>query len=359
MKKILFFGGLLLSAMTFVSCNDDFADWTAPQSNPQEEAVTLPGLTATAAAAIDLNNVGSSVQAFTLSVPAETTVENVRIELTPEGGTGSTTLDATVDGSLDSAAVQAVVEEYYGKRVEPRAFTGRVLADIMVDGQAFLANAGTVNLTVTPKAPLYAAQYYIIGGMNGWDNAGTTLAFYKESDAVFSYTANWTAGNDELKFTTDTGLGTWDEAYGDGGNGTILSNETKPGNFKAPSNEYYTFTIDMENMTYTWTRLDNQNPTSYNSIGIVGDFTTWADGADVLMTEVTPHNWYASGVNITAGGVKFRVDGGWDVNWGCDTNIADQNYGTGVSGGGNLTVPDGTYSVYFNDITAQFVFVAE
>lgn len=77
------------------------------------------------------------------------------------------------------------------------------------------------------------------------------------------------------------------------------------------------------------------------------------------MTEVTPHNWYASGVNITAGGVKFRVDGGWDVNWGGDTNIADQNYGTGVSGGGNLTVPDGTYSVYFNDITAQFVFVAE
>ena len=44
MKKILFFGGLLLSAMTFVSCNGDYDDWADPQSNPQEEAVTLPTL---------------------------------------------------------------------------------------------------------------------------------------------------------------------------------------------------------------------------------------------------------------------------------------------------------------------------
>ena len=47
MKKILFLGGLLLSAMTFVSCNGDYDDWADPQSNPQEEAVTLPGYTAT------------------------------------------------------------------------------------------------------------------------------------------------------------------------------------------------------------------------------------------------------------------------------------------------------------------------
>ena len=39
MKKILFLGGLLLSAMTFVSCNGDYDDWADPQSNPQEEAV--------------------------------------------------------------------------------------------------------------------------------------------------------------------------------------------------------------------------------------------------------------------------------------------------------------------------------
>ena len=39
MKKILFLGGLLLSAMTFVSCNGDYDDWADPQSNPQEEAL--------------------------------------------------------------------------------------------------------------------------------------------------------------------------------------------------------------------------------------------------------------------------------------------------------------------------------
>ena len=52
----------MLSAMTFVSCNGDYDDWADPQSNPQEEAVTLPGYTATAADPIDLANPGTSAK---------------------------------------------------------------------------------------------------------------------------------------------------------------------------------------------------------------------------------------------------------------------------------------------------------
>ena len=40
-------------------------------------------------------------------------------------------------------------------------------------------------------------------------------------------------------------------------------------------------------------------------------------------------------------------------------NIADQSYGTCTAGGDNITVPAGTYSIYFNDITMQYVFIAE
>ncbi len=63
MKKIMFLGGLFLSAMTFVACSDDYTDWAEPQTNPQEESVTLPGYTASATSAIDLAAVaGDSVQ---------------------------------------------------------------------------------------------------------------------------------------------------------------------------------------------------------------------------------------------------------------------------------------------------------
>lgn len=486
MKKILFFGGLLLSAMTFVSCNDDFADWTAPQSNPQEEAVTLPGYTATGTAAVDLAEVtGDRVQILTLSevaLPEGSTTGNTRIELAPADAPDAavTTIDVDNDGTVAKADLQAAIETFWGKRPSARTMTGHVYSDIITEGQSFLVDAGVITVTATPEAPFIASAYYIVGDVTGgWDadhvvqfshsdadvyedpvftvtftaaagncwqiipqnNIDNNDFWHKGADGVVgvaqdgdpslsgtlvategvgagkievagtyrmtinmmdytytiesmastyylvgalqgwtadekcvlypitgmqqSYTTCWT-GDGNLKLWPSDGVGNWDTAFGAAMNddqsvsGQLIANTAGAGNIKVPTvGEYYTFTADFSTMTYTWTRLDNQNPTSYNSIGIVGDFTTWAKDADVLMTEVTPHNWYASGVNITAGGVKFRVDGGWDVNWGGDTNIADQNYGTGVSGGGNLTVPDGTYSVYFNDITAQFVFVAE
>ena len=129
-------------------------------------------------------------------------------------------------------------------------------------------------------------------------------------------------------------------------------------NVKVPTvGEYYTVTIDMENMTYTWTRLGDQNPKAYTTIGLIGDFNGW--GGDVAMTEIAPHNWYAEAVTFTAGGVKFRAEASWDVmDWGAGVDISTVNYGTGVKGGGNITVPAGTYDVYLNDITGQFVFVA-
>ena len=46
-------------------------------------------------------------------------------------------------------------------------------------------------------------------------------------------------------------------------------------------------------------------------------------------------------------------------SWGNGANIAENYYGKADYNGGNMTVPAGTYSVYFNDITTEFVFLAE
>ena len=40
-------------------------------------------------------------------------------------------------------------------------------------------------------------------------------------------------------------------------------------------------------------------------------------------------------------------------------NIAEKYYGTGTNGGDNIKVPAGTYNVFFNDITGEFVFAAK
>ena len=71
MKKISLYVSIALAGLFMGSCSDDFTNWANPQTNPQEDAITIPGLTATAADAIDLANVSEdSVSTFTLSTAA-------------------------------------------------------------------------------------------------------------------------------------------------------------------------------------------------------------------------------------------------------------------------------------------------
>ena len=77
------------------------------------------------------------------------------------------------------------------------------------------------------------------------------------------------------------------------------------------------------------------------------------------MTQVTPHNWYAVGT-VTDGGLKFRANNDWVINWGASLSVSDsQFYGQGVQGGDNIWVPAGTYAFFMNDITGEFAIVKQ
>ena len=487
MKKIMLFCGLLLSAMTFVACDGDFDDWASPQTNPQEDAITLPGYTAAASGAVDLAAVtGDSVQVLTLSgtLPDGAVVENTRMELLPADGSSATvtTLEVDAEGRVAKADLANTVEGYFGKRPEARDMSAQVYTNMIINGQAFRVDAGKITITATPEAPYIASAYYLVGdvtggwdadhvvlfghsgedvyadpvftvtftatgsgswkiipqgnldsgdfwhegadgvvgvatdgdpalsgtlvaqagvgagrienagmyrmtinmldytytiepmaatyyvygAVQGWNNdpaTGKTCAFYPSTATQQSYTTKWTGAWD-LKFWASDGWGNDGKAYGSQVDGDSSESGKIVGDgaaqaISAPSEGYYTFTIDMSTMTYTWTMCSDQNPAEYASVGISGDITGWADNADIVMTQVTPHNWYVKTTVAADGGLKFRVDGKWDTNWGSGANIADQSYGTCTAGGDNITVPAGTYSIYFNDITMQYVFIAE
>lgn len=491
MKKIMFLGGLLLSAMTFVGCSDDFTDWASPQTNPQEDAIELPGYTASAVTtSIDLSTVtGDSVQVLTLSdatLPEGAVVSNTRVELLPDGDETATAVTLAVDneGRVGKADLQATIEGFYGKRPEARTLVGHVYSNVMINGQAFLVDAQTINVVATPEAPYIASAYYLVGDMCGWDAAsaikfthsdadvyddpvfsvvfttpkadcywkivpqgnidsgdlwheGTdgvvgvavdgdpslagslvttapkagkiekqgfykltinmidytytieemaatyylvgdfggaaswdisnfNYALYPQTTTTQSYTTKWT-GSGSFKFFTEAN--NWDSAYGaelgttaGAVSGKLASNANNGAdNISVPEvGAYYTFTVDMSAMTYTWTKCDESKVIDYNKIGLIGVNGDWSDNSDVFLTQVTSHNWYVE-VDVTSDcEVKFRVDGNWNVmNWGADVNIADQSYGTGTKGGDNVKLPAGKYKVYFNDITGQFLFLAE
>lgn len=489
MKKIMFLGGLLLSAMTFVGCSDDFTDWASPQTNPQEDAIELPGYTASAVTtSIDLSTVtGDSVQVLTLSdatLPEGAVVSNTRVELLPDGDETATAVTLAVDneGRVGKADLQATIEGFYGKRPEARTLVGHVYSNVMINGQAFLVDAQTINVVATPEAPYIASAYYLVGDMCGWDAAsaikfthsdadvyddpvfsvvfttpkadcywkivpqgnidsgdlwheGTdgvvgvavdgdpslagslvttapkagkiekqgfykltvnmidytytieemaatyylvgdfggaaswdisnfNYALYPQTTTTQSYTTKWT-GSGSFKFFTEAD--NWDSAYGaelgttaGAASGKLASNANNGAdNISVPEvGAYYTFTVDMSAMTYTWTKCDESKVIDYNKIGLIGVNGDWDN--DVFLTQVTSHNWYVEADVTSDCEVKFRVDGIWDVmDWGADVNIADRSYGTGTKGGDNVKLPAGKYKVYFNDITGQFLFLAE
>lgn len=211
--------------------------------------------------------------------------------------------------------------------------------------------------TISPVAP----QFYMVGALPGWNEEGARKALlYPQSATVMTYTSKFTGAWD-LKIWNKNDIGNWDAAYGcvvDGDNspsGAIINSKAQA--ISAPSADYYTFTFDLSTMTYTWTKLDDLRPISFTNIGVIGDFNGW--GGDLELTEVTPHNWYATGT-VTDGGLKFRANHDWGINWGADLSVTDANfYGKGAQDGANIYVPAGTYAFYFNDITGDFAIVAQ
>ena len=215
---------------------------------------------------------------------------------------------------------------------------------------------------ITPV--VVAAQYYVVGGVQGWSDSKKTCLFTPGENNVLSYTTKWTGAWD-LKIWDANSFGNWDVAYGcvvDGDNspsGTLINSGA--GAISAPSAEYYTFSIDLSAMTYTWTKLGNQSPTEYTNISLIGEFNGW--GGDFELEQVTPHNWYAIYTQAADGQLKFRANHDWSTNWGYgndkDWNVADGFNKIGSNGAGNIFVPAGTYAVYLNDITGSMMFVAQ
>lgn len=211
-----------------------------------------------------------------------------------------------------------------------------------------------------------APQYFMVGALPGWNAEGAqTALFYPTSAATMSYTSVFNQGSN-LKIWNKNDLGNWDNCYG-----SVVDNATDvsgalvssgAGAISVPGPGVYTLSLDLGAMTYTWTLLDNQSPTEYATIGVVGGFCNWGnDGAtDLDMTQVTPHNWYVVTEFAEATELKFRANDSWDVNWGLDLTVDDASfYGVSKQNDPNMKVSAGKYALYLNDITGQFAIVAQ
>lgn len=183
----------ILTLVGMSSCKGDYDDWAGLQTNPEEDAVTIPGFTSQTTSSetnpINLNNaqpVKDSVNIATLQVPAEYQygVTNVRVVLKPTGegakSTVSKTFDLSSNCNMDSATIQQYVSDSYGLKPVPRKFSATVLASAKTGNDYVYVNTGTFDVYVEPKAPVLSeVGYYVVGNVkgNGWNPNDTQYKY--------------------------------------------------------------------------------------------------------------------------------------------------------------------------------------
>ena len=237
-------------------------------------------------------------------------------------------------------------------------------------GAGKIAKAGMYQMTINMMDYTYtikqiAPEYYLVGKLQGWSPENKTCLMYAETPMVQSYTTQWNE-DANLKIWLGSDFGDWNNAYG---SATMADANTPTGSLKSANNAgaiicpepgaFYTFKADFSTMTYSWTKLENQNPTAYEKVGLIGVGGDWDN--DVDMTEVTPHNWFIE-KTIPEGSFKIRANHEWNdaANWGFAEGQEFSSTGKLITSGGSkdIKVSAGKYRIFFNDITLEYAIIA-
>ena len=235
-------------------------------------------------------------------------------------------------------------------------------------GAGKIAKAGMYQMTINMMDYTYtikqiAPEYYLVGKLQDWSEKpeGKTCLMYAETPMVQSYTTQW-KDDANLKIWLGSDFGVWANAYGTAKNGdnSVEGKIAGSGAIVCPEpGAFYTFKVDFSTMTYKWTKLENQNPTAYEKVGLIGVGGDWDN--DVDMTEVTPHNWFIE-KTFPEGSFKIRANHKWDdaANWGFAEGQKFSSTGKLITSGGSkdIKIAAGKYRIFFNDITLEYAIIA-
>ena len=216
-----------------------------------------------------------------------------------------------------------------------------------------IAKAGKYKLTIhmmdysyTIEEVNYDPFIYFIGATDGWKSSDQKLALVDDAKGVYTgyvYLADPNKAGFEFKFQRE--VGNWDTAIGAGtfvsfdGAATAVTN----GNIGVTAGEgVYYMDVNLSEGKITATKVE--------TMGMVGDFTGWADGADVVMTwNAEEYCYEATNAGVTAAGWKFRVNGGWDINLGGSLKNL-------TAGGDNLFVAGNKVKLYPTRKTSENIY---
>lgn len=170
---------------------------------------------------------------------------------------------------------------------------------------------------------------YIPGNHQGWSPEAAQALRTSDFDGVYKGFSNL---NGDFKFTKQRAWGSSGDEYNSNDFSTYeggLAPSTDGSNINMPTAGFYYIVADVMNAKLTATAT---------TWGIIGDATADGWNSDQNMTWNSDKKCWTATLTLTDGTMKFRANGGWDINVG--GKIDDLSFG-----GDNMTVQAGTYDI--------------
>ena len=409
-KKPLYAMLLLAGAFAFTACSDD-NDSNPTLVSPSAFSIFEPTV---GSAHVDLEK--SQTIQLTWSIPNYTdygapVVPTYIVQVSPTGkftkefdreskendGADYITLEQDFKGTsadISSEGLNQALQLMLGWDKEEdvpalQAVTFRAIASIR-DASARdyfpITSSNTVQINTVPYyiVNMMPVIWFMVGnniGSASWSNAadavGTGLipllpSANEEYDkatgtGVISYTGFMKAGT-QFKFVRTPGeWGSGDTSasprlqlhYQDVENpdAALISDEDGDNhNIGIRADGYYVVALNTKTLKATVTAYD-KTPKVFNTMSMPGGYNGWTMDNHMAACETLSgenHTWMAQFNPTEDGEVKFAANDAWDDNWGSEAFP----YGNGTNGGSNIPYVTGSYTVFLNDITGQYYFIA-
>lgn len=338
MKKIIYLGIAVLM-IGAVSCDKIEESENIPAYNPQLPVVTAESVNIAPGASISSGvNLATDVDPLQVAIvsPGEDWPEGFTAEVPfmEISNTEDFAINAPIDATMgENGEVYVNPADWleahklvYGSNPDNVKTYVRFAVNAVNEKQCVRMGGANVfygNAAVDVVPP--ANVVYVIGnGSNwGWDTA-STLSAAEDNDMYYS---GFAYVNGEFKFTKEKN---WDD--GDwSADGDVLI-PSSPSNISLPEVGLYWMTVDLENLEWSNTYIQN--------IGIVGSFNGWDAGNNVLLTPNENFTIWSGTVDLDGGEWKFNCNRSWDISLG--TNLNNLEVGGGSK---NVTCEAGSYNV--------------
>lgn len=356
MKRLAFYAGALLTALSFTACDEDYTDWANPQSNPQLDPTNGVALSMTAlpTETIDKENAPEVVQLLQTGAVAEapegSTVKLNKLFVNEKHALPFTEENGVV--SVNVAQLDSVVEVAYlsRQRVERELQLTVDASVIAPDGSAFRTTSAPVAVSYLQETPPAVESAYYLIGVLGW-TAGDLLPMQDKGNGVFEATFELTGDTWFKIFPQSALVGgniNWDAVLGSSVDGDTSSDAfvTWKGAqaFKAGAGKSKV-TIDMVNWRYS---IKPVSAELYLTGSEYGWGATWKP-----MVPVYGHEGeFWTLIYLNAGEeFKFAPQADWGGDFGADQLQFVDNAGAGLTGTSNVVVGNSGWYLLYVDAT--------